>query len=644
MKSYHVMLGLLLLTGFTNQSHATAAEERAFAAKCDAAIGVTVPAFDCEDGTLVPTTLDGKSFQVEDIDGNLVNADESLKAFKLPLACDRPNALNKTCDPGSKFQVLVNTPDAFVVAHCRRKGNPKGVFADIAVIQHNKATGATCFYQNDFFGPNTPGAFGDPDRKSNHQVKAPSSGKSNIFGQTEGCLTCHDNGPLIRSPYLSQIVDMDTLADKINILPGSRDKTYNNGTKPYYIVGNENLKTYAVVVKDNPCKDCHTLSVWYNKDDFSDRDASSAGQLALDATSHNQGTSVKKISSNSPVWMSKNGLEQITSASDSRIAKGIEYAEEVEACARKFNPSNPTAATEKCSFVKNKGRANPSSSFINIDGKCLELSSTNSVVPKPCVADKTSQKWKMNTNKTISAKNENRCLIVDSTIADGMRVKTATCDADEDRQKWKYDAFKTKISNVFVDNKSDDDKCLEPGRTTGAASDNRIQLGSCDATLSRKQMWAFQDLEFKFIRHYVEHSSSLNIEFGEVVANEKGDDVLSKAWALEKSGDYYRIHNKEQADQYLAVENDLLVTKTLDASDDSALWIIRNRPEAGQDEFTIQNKEGLQPYIHLERTNTDPESTNTDPEGTKLQLLTWDNGSTESIKPLIWKIVPATSN
>src|SRR5262245_5675783 len=111
-----------------------------YAMKCDAAIGATVPDFFCDHGTPVPTTnFDGTN-------------------------CDRPNELHRVCDPGSMFQVLSNTADAFVVAHCRKQGNSAGRFGDIAVIQHNKNNGATCFYQ----------ALGNLDG----DVKAPSRGSN----------------------------------------------------------------------------------------------------------------------------------------------------------------------------------------------------------------------------------------------------------------------------------------------------------------------------------------------------------------------------------------------------------------------------------------------------------------------------------
>src|SRR5262249_29925350 len=96
-----------------------------YAQKCDEAIGVanTVPDFNCDSGTEVPTT-------------HFANG-----------LCDRPNVLNRTCDPGSRFQVLTNNADAYVVAHCRKEGLSQGEYNDIAVIQHNRKNGATCFYQ-----------------------------------------------------------------------------------------------------------------------------------------------------------------------------------------------------------------------------------------------------------------------------------------------------------------------------------------------------------------------------------------------------------------------------------------------------------------------------------------------------------------
>src|SRR3954470_14467951 len=79
-----------------------------FANQCDIETGVSVPDFNCDDplATEVPTTNQS-----------------SDKAF-----CDRPNVLNGVCDEGSRFHVLVNTTDAYVVAHCRKHHLPVGQY------------------------------------------------------------------------------------------------------------------------------------------------------------------------------------------------------------------------------------------------------------------------------------------------------------------------------------------------------------------------------------------------------------------------------------------------------------------------------------------------------------------------------------
>ena len=100
-----------------------------YARECDAAVGVTVPDFDCDAGTEVPGQ------------GNVFSGPARA------VTCDEPNCLNQQCDPGSRFQVLVRSNDAFVVAHCRHEGGDTGMYGDIAVIQYSRKNGATCFYQ-----------------------------------------------------------------------------------------------------------------------------------------------------------------------------------------------------------------------------------------------------------------------------------------------------------------------------------------------------------------------------------------------------------------------------------------------------------------------------------------------------------------
>jgi hypothetical protein len=231
-----------------------------YAQTCDQAIGVTVPDFDCDAGTLVPTTHFANN------------------------KCDRPNRLNEECDPGSRFQVLTNHENAYVVAHCRKQGLAAGRYADIAVIQYNRKNGATCFYQ----------ALGDLDG----HVQAPSKGMSAwpwySPAQTAdiGCVRCHDNGPLIRSPYLTQLTGP-------NALPGSGDISFNRD-QPYSFVGADfaSWKAYKVEVAGNTCNGCHRMGT-SNLFSFDD---GTALDLGMRATAPWE-VAKNPHSPDSPIWM-----------------------------------------------------------------------------------------------------------------------------------------------------------------------------------------------------------------------------------------------------------------------------------------------------------------------------------------------------
>lgn len=221
-----LLMSLCFATAFSITARAETLE--VYAQKCDQAIGVTVPDFICDNGTEVPDTHPT---------GN---------------RCDRPNQLNMVCDPGSKFQVLTNNASAAVVAHCRKKGQGPGKFGDIAVIQYSKTNGATCFYQ----------ALGT----LSGTVKAPSKGIGAwpwlTPASTAGikCAECHDNGPLIRSPYLTQLKD---LPGAPNAIPGAHESSFNNNSHPYAFVGSDfsSWRAYRVEVKGNLCNDCHRMGV-----------------------------------------------------------------------------------------------------------------------------------------------------------------------------------------------------------------------------------------------------------------------------------------------------------------------------------------------------------------------------------------------
>jgi hypothetical protein len=297
---------------------AKADELQDFAAQCDAAVGTTVPDFDCDAGTEVPGQ--GNVFS-----GNQPGA-----------TCDEPNRLNKQCDPGSRFQVLVNSDSAYIVAHCRKEGGDQGMYGDIAVIQYGRKNGATCFYQALRDGSqshgNMPGGSSAPGADS-LPVKAPSNGQAGTLwiaptaAASIGCGGCHDNGPFIRSPYLNGVTGP-------NMLPGSDDDTFNS-TEPYAFVGAafQNWKAYSVEV-GNECNSCHRLGVSnIPVPDMAEK--GTAMDFAIRATSDHE-DSKNPTSSASPIWMERDPPQ---AQFDQQHA---DWAQAIHDCAAQFDPSNPT--------------------------------------------------------------------------------------------------------------------------------------------------------------------------------------------------------------------------------------------------------------------------------------------------------------
>jgi hypothetical protein len=171
------------------------------------------------------------------------------------MTCDRPNRLNQQCDPGSRFQIVAQSPDAVAVAHCRKQGLSGNNYGDIAVIQYNKANGAVCFYQA--LGT-MDGNFRAPSKGTSRSDQADSPNPnaapwlSNFQTHSIDCGGCHDNGGIIRSPYLAQL----------SICPGAGDFSYNS-TAPLRFIGNDyqDWNTWSVKITGNVCNNCHRLGV-----------------------------------------------------------------------------------------------------------------------------------------------------------------------------------------------------------------------------------------------------------------------------------------------------------------------------------------------------------------------------------------------
>ncbi len=309
---------LVLRSSVTGQ-HDTLAQ---YAAKCDAATGITVPAFTCDDG-VAPGGQSGGA------------------------TCDRPNVLNHECDPGSKFQVLPGrTADAVAVAHCRKQGNGPGFFGDIAVIQHNKKNGATCFYQalTGLPGNNIPA----PGSASPVWADGAQHWFTPQHTESIGCTACHDNGAFIRSPYLAQ------LKTPPHALP-SVAEGYDNLNTPLTYPGLDftSNRSWSIATPNAPgdsgasCTACHRIAV--NNHERITRARADFGtglSFANIATAATQ-TAKNPHGPNSPIWM-RPGQVTYNAAAEASASK-------LRNCARAFRDSNFATPPAGCTVAQLAG-------------------------------------------------------------------------------------------------------------------------------------------------------------------------------------------------------------------------------------------------------------------------------------------------
>jgi uncharacterized protein YegL len=230
------VFSLLLSFSFFNSCFAETLKE--YADQCTAEIGVAVPAFNCQ------------TFELSQKEGNTYGGGS---------VCDFPNRLNRKCDPSSRIKILHNDANVAIVASCRKDGEDTNTsephYNDVAVIQHNKKNGATCFYQA--LGHND-GSLA-PSPSSTPVPGAPFTWYTPQDTAAINCVGCHDNGAFMRSPYMAS--DKNFPIQNI----GGSTVTSNSDGDPYWFVGadfqNRQWKTYSVSVKNNACLACHRLSV-----------------------------------------------------------------------------------------------------------------------------------------------------------------------------------------------------------------------------------------------------------------------------------------------------------------------------------------------------------------------------------------------
>jgi hypothetical protein len=242
-------------------SEAITDELSAYAADCDSVMGpgATVPAFNCNtDGIDLPVTVNGAPF------------DPSTD-----VQCDAPDQFNESCTLHQKLVPIASTPTATTIAICRRFTPTSAPgFDEIDVIQHNKSTGATCFYTTTMQLPDgSIRPFGSIPAKA----PAPSAGVgttgSFAFWETpsqlggtgddgaEACVQCHDNGAFIRSPFVKQVASK--LPSPFVKDLGFGNDNYNR-TQPYHIHGSAftsaGWRAVSITLTDDAtCTGCHRM-------------------------------------------------------------------------------------------------------------------------------------------------------------------------------------------------------------------------------------------------------------------------------------------------------------------------------------------------------------------------------------------------
>ena len=219
------------LIASTQQASAFASDD---AKRCRAFIDVPVPKFKCSDGVEVPKIIDSQGH------------------------CDKPEDLNARCVFHSRLGRLTSpNSNVDIVFSCRKKvligpdedpthqNDTSANYQDIAIIQHDRETGATCFYQ----------AYGDLDGDNLPAPGSPEAVTTAFWNYDyQKCSWCHTNGPFIRTPHYNSVLMKDASGRDVPVLPDI------NKINHYAIVNKSITNQIVDVAKEgNLCNRCHNI-------------------------------------------------------------------------------------------------------------------------------------------------------------------------------------------------------------------------------------------------------------------------------------------------------------------------------------------------------------------------------------------------
>ncbi len=211
--------------------------------------------------------------------------------------CDKPALLSLggsgQCPPHSRIGRLKSyrpngtvNEDVDTVVICRRYNGRDGIynyrgdnvaakdfplFEDVAIIQHNKKSGDTCWYQMlDNTGRDARRV--PPPTEVALPANAPSSAitASDFWMSPESaadirCLRCHDSDPWIHTPYVDQM----KLADGSTLVPSNPFREYKNVGRFFSEWTKESKRSFAISTKEkNSCTTCHRIGSQNTCDNF----------------------------------------------------------------------------------------------------------------------------------------------------------------------------------------------------------------------------------------------------------------------------------------------------------------------------------------------------------------------------------------
>ena len=212
-----------------------------YGAQCAREIG-EIPPFDCNSGSEIPITVNGKP----------------LGPYDFTKQCDRPSLLfpdedlDQQCLPHSRILNLSRGLTQ-ISAYCRQnkpRAQPTTTYDQVVIVLHHAGNGKTCWFESrdkekGFDASRVP----PPNEKTppGGHVPAVEFWKSpgQLAAVKRTCVSCHDASPYVQSPYIAQVWD------KVPTDPWGRYSNIGPAFESHHFT--------AISTPGNTCVGCHRI-------------------------------------------------------------------------------------------------------------------------------------------------------------------------------------------------------------------------------------------------------------------------------------------------------------------------------------------------------------------------------------------------